>query len=433
MVLASDYMGSLYISTDSGATWASTSAGVRQWKSVSVSSDGTVMAAAAVDTFTYDDANSINNGEFLYISTDKGGSWAPRGSLNQWQSVHVSAYNKNVLFAVAAGNPTGIFRSDDMGQSWQKMTVSAACSVREGAAAFTLSCSTCPCSYKMNGKPCYNLASNCSLVNGVVVGSPGTYSDMSVASAWTLVAAPNGMLGFGTTISGNLLAQDGASSTIQVYNLGCRFLPYVACTNAGTSGPRCLALCSTASGSIFTPGAQTPCSYSRTDWNPNWFFGFCPITSGSATVGFTHTWTAWIGGGYHEDFRKTGDFTFRQRASGEAVLYSIPYRATFSEGQDWTPATTLSGDAGTSVSFGNGWTFLTACAGGSSSHFVAVDANNNIFLSSDAGGTWVVTSAPAYAWSRVVCSSSGALIYATATKGSILVSRDGGATWATSF
>ncbi len=85
--------GSIYTSTDSGATWTErTSAGSRSWTSITSSADGTKLAAAA-------------SGDSIYTSQDSGATWTERTSAGSrdWASITISATGDR-LAAAAYGD-----------------------------------------------------------------------------------------------------------------------------------------------------------------------------------------------------------------------------------------------------------------------------------------------------------------------------------------
>jgi hypothetical protein len=100
--LVAAFNGSIYMSTDSGATWAATSATNADWVSVASSGDGTTLAAAASGA-----------SPAIYLSTDSGANWAPVGNIDPnwpnpqyWNNVALSA-DGTKLAAVEGTGPAG--------------------------------------------------------------------------------------------------------------------------------------------------------------------------------------------------------------------------------------------------------------------------------------------------------------------------------------
>src|SRR6266566_4949346 len=65
------YRGSIYASTNAGSTWLATSAPSNWWTSIASSADGTTLAAAV-------DGGPTGQGGPIYISNDSGATWAGR-------------------------------------------------------------------------------------------------------------------------------------------------------------------------------------------------------------------------------------------------------------------------------------------------------------------------------------------------------------------
>lgn len=101
--MAAQLLGLIFISTDSGKTWAYGWAPSGDWSSVASSADGTKMVAA-------------QEGYDIYTSTDSGTTWTRcyAGGL-PWISVATSA-DGNKLVAAASNNQ--IYRSTDSGVTW---------------------------------------------------------------------------------------------------------------------------------------------------------------------------------------------------------------------------------------------------------------------------------------------------------------------------
>ncbi|MEO6109755.1 MAG: prepilin-type N-terminal cleavage/methylation domain-containing protein [Candidatus Saccharimonadales bacterium] len=90
--------GFIYTSTDSGATWTQRDSS-RSWTNVASSADGTKLVAT-----TYG---------FIYTSTDSGATWTQRASGQYWESIASSA-NGTILYA---GTST-VSMSTDSGVTW---------------------------------------------------------------------------------------------------------------------------------------------------------------------------------------------------------------------------------------------------------------------------------------------------------------------------
>jgi hypothetical protein len=97
--------GSIYTSTDSGASWtARTTSGTRNWYSITSSSDGTKLAAAV-------------QGGSIYTSTDSGATWVERttSGTRNWYSITSSTDGTKLAAVVLGGS---IYTSNDSGVTW---------------------------------------------------------------------------------------------------------------------------------------------------------------------------------------------------------------------------------------------------------------------------------------------------------------------------
>lgn len=103
--------GGVYTSTDSGITWARTSAPANYWLSVASSADGTHLAAVSQDNGAGDDSGAI------YASIDSGFTWARTSAPTQnWVAVASSA--DGTRFVAAGGWDGLIYISTNSGADW---------------------------------------------------------------------------------------------------------------------------------------------------------------------------------------------------------------------------------------------------------------------------------------------------------------------------
>ncbi len=99
------FKGLIYTSSDSGANWVATSAPSNEWASVASSADGTKIVAVARSNY---DSQGVDHGGSIYISADSGATWALNDApATNWLSVASSA-DGTKLVAVANG---GIYTS----------------------------------------------------------------------------------------------------------------------------------------------------------------------------------------------------------------------------------------------------------------------------------------------------------------------------------
>jgi hypothetical protein len=89
------YNDRIYTSSDSGATWQSTSAPVKQWVGVASSADGTRLVATA-----YSDR--------IYVSQNSGATWTATGAASTpWWTVIASADGSKLVAADSGSSVSG--------------------------------------------------------------------------------------------------------------------------------------------------------------------------------------------------------------------------------------------------------------------------------------------------------------------------------------
>ena len=99
--------GHIHTSSDSGLTWAVTSAPAARWMSVASSLDGLKLAAV------------VWSGG-IYVSTDRGGTWTLTSATTQKWSAIASSSDGSRLIAVVFGG--GLYSSTNGGTSWNQLT-----------------------------------------------------------------------------------------------------------------------------------------------------------------------------------------------------------------------------------------------------------------------------------------------------------------------
>ena len=137
-LIAAENFGNLVTSSNSGLTWIDrTSAGARNWNSVASSSDGSkLVAVVGSDTGT----PGASGGE-IYTSTDFGATWTARTSAGNrwWCSVTMSSDGTHIAATISASAKvvgtgatrkkviigTDIFTSTDSGATWTDQTGSS--------------------------------------------------------------------------------------------------------------------------------------------------------------------------------------------------------------------------------------------------------------------------------------------------------------------
>lgn len=103
---AAVYGGSIYISTNGGDLWTATTAPIMNWGYVTESADGTHLAAAPI----------VPSIEQVYISTNSGASWKTNNSPSaQWEAIVSSADGSKL---VAYGD--GFYTTTNWGTTWNR-------------------------------------------------------------------------------------------------------------------------------------------------------------------------------------------------------------------------------------------------------------------------------------------------------------------------
>ena len=122
LVAVSGY-GAIITSTNGGATWMTNSAPNEGWTSVASSADGNkLVAVAGADAY-----GSIGNISAICISTNGGATWIQTcAPSNHWVSVASSADGSKLVAAVmvdaALGNPDLIYVSTNSGATWTQIS-----------------------------------------------------------------------------------------------------------------------------------------------------------------------------------------------------------------------------------------------------------------------------------------------------------------------
>jgi sugar lactone lactonase YvrE len=121
-IAVSSVMASLYLSSDSGATWTRSSASSNYWISVSSSADGTKLAAVATDYQQgQPGAQTSHTYGAIYVSTNSGATWtrtaAPSISWNASSAVAISA-DGTKMAAITYYGGGRVYTSADLGASW---------------------------------------------------------------------------------------------------------------------------------------------------------------------------------------------------------------------------------------------------------------------------------------------------------------------------
>ncbi|HTV43436.1 MAG TPA: WD40 repeat domain-containing protein [Candidatus Sulfotelmatobacter sp.] len=97
------YGGGIYVSTNLGSLWTATSAPTNDWIGIAASSDGTKLAAAST--------------EGIYVSANSGSTWSLIGAPHiEWEAI-ASSWDGSRL-AAGSSDPPGVYLSMDSGNTW---------------------------------------------------------------------------------------------------------------------------------------------------------------------------------------------------------------------------------------------------------------------------------------------------------------------------
>ena len=115
-LVAGQYPGGIYVSTNSGGTWTPTTATNEYWTSVASSADGRKLLAAAADI-------SGSNPGGVFTSTNSGSTWSSNNVPQMYWGSAASSGDGNTLVAVAPINgsqvpPGVIVTSTNGGMNW---------------------------------------------------------------------------------------------------------------------------------------------------------------------------------------------------------------------------------------------------------------------------------------------------------------------------
>jgi hypothetical protein len=91
-------------STDYGNTWPIAYAVTKTWSSLVISNDGAKMAALT----------SGSSNDFIYVSTDFGANWNPKGTQQIWKNIAMS----NDGTSIVTTSSTGLYLSKNSGTDW---------------------------------------------------------------------------------------------------------------------------------------------------------------------------------------------------------------------------------------------------------------------------------------------------------------------------
>jgi hypothetical protein len=103
-IIATKNPGGIWVSPDSGVTWAEMDATARDYNAVASSEDGTVLAAC-----------NGGAGAYIYVSVNAGTNWAEVGPAKNWQDIACSRDGARMIAAAAVDV---VYVSIDYGATW---------------------------------------------------------------------------------------------------------------------------------------------------------------------------------------------------------------------------------------------------------------------------------------------------------------------------
>jgi photosystem II stability/assembly factor-like uncharacterized protein len=421
--------GSIYTSINGGANWTQrTGAGARTWVASAISADGTKMAATA------------SNGQ-IWISTDSGVTWAARAANRAWISVAFSSDASKMIAVVTNGqvwvsNDGGLtWAAQDSSRNWIYVTSSSdgskLAAVVSGGFIYTFNSSfsiTRPALsstvLNRNWSPAVNWggATSCyysydNFVSTSTVSCANGGSDIA-APVWDGVSAlyARGLDGSGNWFNAN------ATFTYEPWTArdSNRNWQGIAASSDGTKLAAVLQGTSTLyvsvdSGATWTANTSAG---SRT-WNSVAMSSdgtkLVAVVNGGQIYTSTDSGATWTA---RESNRAWMDVT--SSADGTklvTMVYGGQIYTSTDSGATWTPRDS-----------NRNWITIDSSADGV--NLITAVQNGNIYTSSDSGANWTVRSAVGTAnWRVVSMSSDGSKAAIAAFAGRIYTSTDYGATW----
>jgi hypothetical protein len=178
VLLAASYGKGLYYSANFGSTWIVTNSSAYLWQNVACSADGSEMIAA-----TY----------YGNIYTNAGYGWGMiSGSPTYWSSLAASASGNNIIVAVGNGSSGGVYTTSNFGVTWVQDTTGIPSSANWAAVASSASGSTLAAAvYDGSLYTSVNSGSSWNVGSGAPVNSTGIALAMS-ADGTKMAAAVNG-------------------------------------------------------------------------------------------------------------------------------------------------------------------------------------------------------------------------------------------------
>ncbi len=450
-----EYDGSIYTSTNSGATWTLSSAPYEDWVSIASSADGTRLAAAKDYNNIYYTYGAYGPGG-ICTSTDGGATWTPIPSppIEAWSSVASSADGTHLAAVVNGG---GIYTSTGtasgltpgttyhyrlVGLNDAGATFGADMTFTTAAGAPTAN--TLPASGVTATNATLNAAVNTGALNTAeffeygLDTNYGNYTDLdSLAASNTTLAVSSlaGSLSPGTTYHFQLVGFNSEGITLggDMIFTTLPLAPVVTTLMAtGVSASN-----ATLNGTI-NPGNGATTAYFQfgldTDYGDIGGFTVLPATNATlrmpglvigAITGAAGSQWAQSSSGFWRAIASSADGTRLAAVASYPVSGGGIYTST-NGGVTWTQSSAPN----------LAWASIASSADGT--RLAAVVENyydgitnygGSIYTSTDGGLTWAQSSAPNTYWSSIASSADGTRLAAVSSWGGIYTSTDGGLTW----
>ena len=449
----------IYISTNAGASWIQTASPTNAWTGAACSADGTRMAAVAVPYRGWGTPHTVYNSG-VFVSHDSGATWARTSApTNYWTAITSSADGRTLVAAsgpIMMYDPDSeegesllgdglIYRSLDYGQTWTRTTAptnnwTSIASSADGAKLFAVS----------GPRTIYDLNSP---AGEYIAGDGLIYRSLDSGQTWTQTSAPNDDW---TSVTAS------ADGVIQMAAARAKW-------NSGTQrefgGGLCLSLDSGVTWNRIPPPSTNSLTSEVvrcTADGSRWFAGGDQVYT-SRDLG--RSWEA-LGGPSSAHVLAVSADGFRVIGGWwdplQRLPYFTPWRLTDPPASDLREITHTTDDTRwialsypdilSSTNAGNTWirhpaptTNLTAIASSQDGNgwVAAAWGSGTIYTSTNAGTVWLPGVVPPLAWTAVASSANGSNIVVIAddrwdwdgtanhlqSRGAIYGSMDSGMTW----
>jgi photosystem II stability/assembly factor-like uncharacterized protein len=433
--------GGIYSSLDSGATWQRTSAPTMDWSCVAASADGNKWFAAAT-------GQGESEPYLIYTSTDLGATWLPiRGPSDSYRSLASSADG----LRLAAGGVKGIYTSTDSGLTWTADRgpgfglTSSADGYRLAAANYgALLIWPYSGPWKLASAPTNDWESVACSADGtklIAVGLPPPfrgdteliYRSADSGATWTQTSAPAGawtclaasadgsrVVAAGSTLSGTNSAIYRSSDAGATWNQTSAPINNWGSIASSADGVNLVAAASLA----FTGSsneARDGTIYRSADAGATW----------NQTSAPTNRWTS-IASSMDGTKLVVASESIWDYTANKLVAQGAIYRSS-DGGASWTATSAPNANWIGVASSADGTKLVAAAAP------LLLDVElgtffgqGAVFRSTDAGATWVKTSAPNGYWSAVASSADGKFLMAgsLSLEPGLLISTNSGVSWA---